>query len=883
MRRHGFARVPLIRAPGSADHAGIRAVSPMSAVLGALLFGQALLATPVLAADSRPTLARRIDPVLRQEIRTFRQNPGYAPSRAFNPAVVAEDRADSGEDLEGRRTPPHGDADVVRDGGSAPRLACWVQFADGARAPVSEYAMRAVGGGLHTAQLTLAEVDALLAHPDLLRIEVAQRARTSLDVSLQECAVPRVHDGSGTDLGAPPIYRGYAGTGIVIGVVDTGVDLEHLDFQAGGTTRVAWVWDQTSATVIPPAGFGYGNEWTHSQVDSGTAMQIDADGHGTHVLGTAAGNGRATGNGEPAYRYVGVAPEATIVVVKTNFLTSSIVDAVAYVFDRADALDVPAVVNLSLGHHYGPHDGTESTDRALDRLVGPGRIIVAAAGNEQEEPIHAEVAVGTGASEVVTLDLPSYTPAPGASNDYIRIDGYYTHGEIVNVSIQSPSGTLFGPVTAGHDATFATAEGTILVENDVYDPVTEDANLFIQLYDGNAGAPPASGTWTLHFHHVSGGAARHPAATAQVDLWMYSHTLNSAPAFVTGRTAAKLIASPATADSVIAVAAYVTKRSWSSVDGNTYSYSPAPVLGTLAPFSSNGPRRDGVSKPDIAAPGMGIVAALSGRAAVSSVWIAPDGVHMLSQGTSMATPHVAGVVALMLEAHGPLSKTQILKRLRETARSDDATGLVPNPGWGAGRIDALGATANPTPVLLSGLSVVRDATRVRLEWSVPGSTGDLFFRVARRAGDRPEEIVATVGPGPDFAFVDLEPGDAESIAYWLIPLDSGQETGRYGPFLAEWTGTRPSFSLSRPAPHPFIAEVRWTLSLPANGQVRLDIIDAAGRRVRTLLDGSLPAGTHALSWSGETDRSESASSGVYWVRARWNGQQVTERVLRLRG
>ena len=843
-----------------------------------------LWAGPAPAHGAQParasTHASRLDPVLRQEIRAFRLDPGHLPRRAFNPAVVRADGSPLTAADESTRIP---DLDT--------HLACWVEFRDGALVPRAAFPLRETGGGLFTAHLSLGEIERLLENPDVLRIEAAQTARPNLDVSGTEIHAPAVQGA----IDSPPSYGGLSGEGVIIGIVDTGIDLTHPDFLANGISRVVWAWDQTSATRTPPAGFGYGNEWSHAQVneeiDSGRSVFNDTNGHGTHVAAIAAGNGSATGEGQPGYQYVGIAPEAKLVVVKTSFLTSAIVDAVAYVFDKADALGLPAVVNLSLGHHYGPHDGTELTDLAIDSLVGPGRIVVAAAGNEQGLPIHAEAAIGTGAFETITLHVPRYTARAGSSNDVVRIDGYYTAGEIVNVSVQSPSGVLYGPVTPGNDAIFNTEEGTILIENGVYDPVTEDTNVFVQLHDGLADFAPAAGTWSLLFHHVSPAASRTTRsaarATAEVDLWLYSHTLNEPPSFVSGRTASNLVGSPATADSVIAVGAYVTRTSWRSLDGHSYGYSPAPVTGTLAPFSSNGPRRDGVMKPDLTAPGMGVVSAKSGDAAISTAWVAPDGRHMLTQGTSMAAPHVSGVIALMLQADGPLSKSHALARLGARARTDDATGATPNPGWGAGKLDARSALSNSMAALVSDVFIRRDVDGVHLQWTTPAALEDASVRVTRRIDDGPEDVVAILGPGPLFALTDFVPWDADELVYWLIVVDGGVSSGdtalgvRHGPFRAEWTGARPVFSLSPPVPNPSIATVRLSVTTPETGPLAIDVFDASGRRVRRLLDEVLAAGEHKLTWSGRNDRGASTPAGIYFVRAQWKGTAITRRVLRL--
>ena len=168
------------------------------------------------------------------------------------------------------------------------------------------------------------------------------------------------------------MFAGNAGTNIILGEVDTGIDWTSSDFKnPDGTTRILNIWDQ-NVPGTPPASFSYGTEWTAAQINAGTCTHHDIYGHGTHVMGTAAGNGSATGNGQPAFQFMGMAPRADIIVVATDFTTASILDGVNYIFQKAAAAGKNAVVNLSLGTQYGAHDGSEVFDTAIDAMTRLG-------------------------------------------------------------------------------------------------------------------------------------------------------------------------------------------------------------------------------------------------------------------------------------------------------------------------------------------------------------------------------------------------------------------------------------------------------------------------------------------------------------------------------
>ena len=761
-------------------------------------------------------------------------------------------------------------------------LACWVRIEPGTVLP-SELSLELHGDRIASARLRISEIEQLVRLDGVVAIEAARQARPSLDLSVPEIGATAVHAGTGL----PPLSTGKTGTDAVVGIVDTGIDVTHADFLSDYGTRIVGLWDQTAASVHPPDAFGYGREWTPTEIDAGSATETDSDGHGTHVAGTAAGSGSATGNGEPAGTFVGVAPDAKLVVVKTDFYTSSIVDAIDYVFTKAAELNLPAVVNLSLGHHYGPHDGTEATDLAIDALVGPGRIVVAAAGNEQEDGIHAERSIARGATEEIRLEVPSYDPHLGLGNDLVLIDGYYDAESSLQLTVITPSGYAVGPVVPGQTVETATGDGAVRVENDVYDATTSDRNLHVQIWDDRTGEWPKAGTWSFLLENTSPVSA---GEGAQADFWIYYQSLSSIapPQFDAswGMTAQKLVASPASADSVIAVAAYVTRTSWQSIDGSTYSYNPTPQLGDIAPFSSRGPRRDGVIKPDIAAPGMGIAAALSADHRTSGAWILPDGVHFITQGTSMASPHVAGVVALLLDTKGFLSRNEVVSTLSSSARRDPFTGSLPNAAFGAGKVDALAALVGPTPVLLVGFDSSREDDGVHLRWSTSESMSDLRFQVERAnaaesaEGDAERELVGTTGRGPDYEIIDTEAPVAVDLTYWLTAVQYDRVV--LGPFTVPQSPLPRDLAVSPPWPSPFSSEVQWTVTLPTASELMLDVVDVTGRRVATLENRTLPAGASAFTWDGRTDAGDRLGSGVYWLRALSNGKSTTTRLVLVR-
>ena len=180
------------------------------------------------------------------------------------------------------------------------------------------------------------------------------------------------------------------GKGVIVGIVDSGIDWRHPDFRDPADSlrsRILSFWDMDSELGSPPAGFDFGREWTREEIEAalrgeGTGPPRDTSGgvvagHGTYVAGIAAGNG----NGDPRYR--GMAPEAEIVVVSAFSQQFSMLDAIRYVSGVAEREGRPVVVNTSFV--TGPGTDQEGWEQLLRER--PGRAMVASAGRGRKWPL----------------------------------------------------------------------------------------------------------------------------------------------------------------------------------------------------------------------------------------------------------------------------------------------------------------------------------------------------------------------------------------------------------------------------------------------------------------------------------------------------------------
>lgn len=549
----------------------------------------------------------------------------------------------------------------------------------------------------------------LLELPGLLSLDAPRRLRPHLDVSLPLCGVPVLHK-----------QLGVTGKGVLVALIDTGIDFRHADFRRDdGHTRIRWLLDARRPRhgSHPEIKDDYGGMALYGAADLDAVLdaeargqdpplhidEADTSGHGTHIAGIAAGNGRATGKGLPARRYVGVAPEADLCVVQASrtaaneFTDEDVIAGVRFCRDRAADAGQPVVFNLSLGGLGGPHDGTTPLERALDELAGdPGRALIVSAGNSGAEDVHAGGALRgprseTPAERELRLDLQTDRAPPGDVSRAV-LDLYFDPDAQVSLALVSPKGVVHGPVEPGASLMdmAGTDEGDIQITNGGAEAPGTRRSAGISIR-GGGGKPPAAGQWRLR---LRGNAARY-------DVWVADGSADVRVRLLGSLDVDTHLELPATARRAISVGSYVSRLEWPRVDGNK-STSAEGELFFASYFSAAGPTADGRFAPDLAAPGEFLLSSLSTAApptAAGSVfhvgsdanylW-ADDGVHAALRGTSQAAPHVAGAAALLFQMEPKLDP----ERLRELLRAS-AHGLSRfSPRLGFGKLDvALAARA----------------------------------------------------------------------------------------------------------------------------------------------------------------------------------------------
>lgn len=396
----------------------------------------------------------------------------------------------------------------------------------------------------------------------------------------------------------PPL----TGKGIIIGVIDSGVDISHPEFlDEDGNSRILFLWDQTREGN-PPEGYKIGTEYTREELDEyirGTYTLTslpgyDVSGHGTHVLGIAAGSN------------IGAAPSSPIIFVKIAIgngtiypVTSLLMQAINYVVEKAASLNMPAAINISYGNSYGSHNGNSLLETYINDISGIGKnVIVTGTGNEGASAKHVSARVGDVTELILYRDTSSF-----------GIQIWKNYIDLFEVKITASNGrSIIFPVeyTTREYSLFGL---TIYINYGLPTPYSQSQEIYIQ-FIANRYFDEGE-IWKIEMVPKRVGYGMY-------DMWLPAGESTGGVAFLKP-TADTTLTIPSTALKIISVGAY---------DAFT---------GQLAYFSGRGNDTGGIIKPDIVAPGVNVMSA------------APGGGYTAKTGTSMAAPFVTGAAACLMQ------------------------------------------------------------------------------------------------------------------------------------------------------------------------------------------------------------------------------------------
>ena len=442
-------------------------------------------------------------------------------------------------------------------------------------------------------------IEALASLPEVEFVEKPKSLYFQTDVGRQVSCIDAVQE-------AP---YDLTGRGVLVGLVDSGIDLTNPDFRnEDGTTRIAALWDQADREYTSEEI----NEFLNAEGTVQPPLSADSSGHGTAVAGIAAGNGR----GSEGRRYRGAAPESELVIVKMKSpqpggfpRTTELMTGVDYLIRKAQEMRMPVAVNISFGNTYGPHDGSSLVEQYLNDVSAIWKnVICIGTGNEGTAAGHAAGIVSDEEETVQELAVQEREQPFG-----LQIWKSYT--DEIDISIISPVGEPAGPFREKTGAQrYLTGSTELLVyygEPKPYSVRQEIFVAFLPMRDYVDG-----GVWQIVLT-----PRRIVAGTYQ--MWLPAQAaLNVGTAFLTPDSMSTLTV-PSTAAHAVTVAAY---------DGRTFSYADFSGRGPSAVYESAG-----VPKPDVAAPGVDVNAPV------------PGGGYRAFTGTSFAVPFAAGAAALLME------------------------------------------------------------------------------------------------------------------------------------------------------------------------------------------------------------------------------------------
>ena len=552
-----------------------------------------------------------------------------------------------------------------------------------------------------TAAIPLGMVRQVAEISEITRIEKGDDVRPLMNEARRKTGVSQVH--KTTD---PVLPQQYLGKDVVVGIVDNGFEYGHAAFYGigGSPYRVKRVWDQSFNSGRGPAAFGYGTEFVTQEEILSARYDMSSSYHGMHVAGIAAG-------GDNGAVYYGVAPGSDIVLVSYASSATDVANGVRYIMDYAKSVGKPCVINMSVGIHNGPHDGTSITDKVFESLSGAGNIIVGAVGNEGDTALHASKQFAendTVLKTFITLNSSkaALVDAWGDVGADFRVVGLVVdelkgkilaHTDTVSTKGLTTKNFKFTMAECGMDATV-----TISCQRGEYN---NRPNAYIGFTVTGLGTNRRMG---LAIIGKSG---------EKVDLWNASYTEFSAAGkagWTEGDTHSTCSELGGTGRGIISVGCWQTKNEYTTLGGVPMELNLGTENGSVSSFSSQGPTLDGRMKPEIVAPGMCIVSAISsyydyfeasecaGRSKKGDNYY----YYAANGGTSMAAPFITGTIALWLEANPQLSPEDIRGIFSRTAQNDEFTAAAKPGGAGYGKIDAyaglvdiLGLTGINSPVL----------------------------------------------------------------------------------------------------------------------------------------------------------------------------------------
>ena len=555
-------------------------------------------------------------------------------------------------------------------------------------------------GDISIAAIPLSKLGALSCGRQVKRIETGRRCSIQMDTTRIVVNAEKVYTGEG-------LPQSYTGRGVVVGVQDIGFDLTHPNFYSADMSqyRIKALWDQLSRDTIGSTLY-VGRDYVGREALLKLGHPIDGETqtHGTHTAGIAAGSG-AEGNGDIS-PYRGMACDADLVLVDNAADNASLIDpkdyykftyatdalGFKYIFDYAERMHQPCVINFSEGSSQDFHGYDQLYYELLAKLIGPGRIIVSSAGNDgaRNSYIHKNIGKERAGAFIMGNEKRFSCTAKSKQTFTFRVSVYdnVASPQIVDISTVNVCNAQDSLLTDSLLIGGKKYIWRVLAYPNSYD-ARETA------YDFQISSPSKLGDSPQVSLQVMGRDA--DIELYRMSGYMFPHSLD--PVLDAG-DCRYTIFSPSSSPDVICVGSTSYRTQFVNYLGEKKVYDSGQK-GIRSPFSAMGPTLDGRIKPDVMAPGQNIISSYStffiNNPKNVNASVKSDVRHFeyngrtyawnANAGTSMSAPVVTGAIALWLQADPTLTPADCLEIFAKTCSHYDTSLSYPNNLYGYGQID----------------------------------------------------------------------------------------------------------------------------------------------------------------------------------------------------